>query len=166
MRTAVLELCLIPEANGHSSSVRFAFWTCSQFSGESTALKGCCLSVSCRESPLASTFAAPSRGSGPFHVSCSISLMIKWPDLWREASKPQPGLYPLTIDHQFPSLHGLGPPSVSPNHIVTLYPKQGNHLQGFQPPRPGAPFSVPHLTPMGEALDQLKTEGLCASGAP
>lgn len=68
MRTAVLELYLIPEANGHSSSVRLAFRTRSQFSGESAALKGCCLSDFCRESPLASTSAAPFMGSGPFHV--------------------------------------------------------------------------------------------------
>ena len=69
MRPAVLKLCLIPEAKGHSSSMHFAFWMCSQLSGERAALKGCCLSVSCCESPLANTFAAPLMGSGPFHVS-------------------------------------------------------------------------------------------------
>lgn len=135
-----MELYLILENNGHSSSVPFTSWTRPHFSGEKAALKRSCLTATFCESPLASTFAAPSRGSRPFPISSFNFLNdSKWPDVWREASEPQQGLYPLTVDLRFPSLHGLGLPSVSPNRIFTPYPKGGStcrvpSLHGLGPP--------------------------------
>lgn len=116
LRTSPLKLCWI-----HSNSVSFAFWTSPKFSGERAALKVYWLTASCHESSLASTFAALSRGGCPFPISCSITLMTKYPEVWRKASKPQLRCYALTTDHWFLRLHDLGLPLVFPNQVMTPY---------------------------------------------
>lgn len=97
------------------------------------------------------------RGNFPFYFS--TTLLAKWPNLWREASEPQLVHHTLTRDHSFPSLPGLGPPSVdpvqgppsgSPNGMMTSYPNGGSAcLIGLGPLSEANGLGPPSVSPKG-----------------
>jgi len=51
--------------------------------------------------------------------NCQVLSLPLHVVVFREDREPHPGLYPLTMHQQFPSLHGLGTPSESPKVIIT-----------------------------------------------
>ncbi|KAM7315979.1 hypothetical protein ACRRTK_025049 [Alexandromys fortis] len=98
------------------------------------------------------------RGNFPFFYF-SNTLLAKWLNLWREVIEPQLVHHTLSRDHSFPSLPGLepssvvpvqGPPSGSPNGMMTSYPNGGNaSLIGLGPRLEIAGLGPPSVSPKG-----------------
>jgi len=100
-RTAPLELWLFPEINGHSRFPCFAFRTCPHS----------------REREKHSKDTARLMLTMTHH--CRVLSLPLHGVVFREDREPHPRLYPLTMHQRFPSLHGLGTPSESPEMIIT-----------------------------------------------
>ena len=156
--SGVLELSSNSEDNCHSSSVRFVYQTCPRFSGRRASLSEDIAQLLLVESHHRQVHSLPLvRGHFPFYFS--TILLAKWPNMWREASGPQLVHHTLTRDHRFPSLPGRGPPSVdpvlgppsgSPNGMMTSYPNGVSAgLIGLGPLSDAPGLGPPSVSPKG-----------------